>query len=649
MENNKHLRHISKISFASLLMTLGIVYGDIGTSPLYTMKAIIGEGNVINKTAIFGSVSLIFWTLTLQTTIKYVLITLRADNNGEGGIFSLYAILRKRSKWLMVPAMIGGASLLADGIITPPISVTSAIEGINNILPLSRSEIIFIVIAIISLLFFLQRFGTEVVGSSFGPVMFIWFLMLSILGILQIWQHPQILAALNPYYGFIFLLTNPLGILILGAVFLCTTGAEALYSDLGHCGRDNIYVTWIFVKISLVLNYLGQGAWLISMEGKKLIENPFFSIIPKSFLLTGIIIATLATIIASQALISGSFTLVSEAIRLNFLPRIFVRYPTDQKGQLYIPAVNLLLWIGCCIIVLFFKESTKMEAAYGLSITITMLMTTILLSQYLIKNHINKYLIILFTTIYICIEGVFLTANLFKFLHGGYITILIALNIVALMYVWIKGYDIKNKFRRNVKLDDFSGQLNKLRDDSDIPKYATNLVYMSSADKYDEVEDKIMYSILNKLPKRASIYWFVNVQVTDAPFTTQFKVNKISEFMYKITFFLGFRVNQKINVFLREVITDLLKSGELRPKGNIYSAIGKNTLGDFAFVLIREELSNQVELNIKDELIMRTKLFIKKIAITPQKWFGLDTSTVTVETVPMIRNSRRVYKLKRIK
>ena len=403
------------------------------------------------------------------------------------------------------------------------------------------------------------------------------------------------------------------------------------------------------MKFALVITYLGQGAWLMSKEGMKLEENPFFSIMPKSFLIIGIIIATLATIIASQALISGSFTLVSEAIRLNFLPRIFVRYPTDQKGQLYIPAINLLLWMGCCAIVLYFKESTKMEAAYALSITITMLMTTILLSQYLVKKHINKYLIIGFTIMYVCIESVFLTANLFKFLHGGYITILIALSIISLMYIWIKGYSIKNKFRRNVKIKDFVTQIDQLRADTDIPKYATNLVYMSNATADDEVEDKIMYSILNKLPKRAAIYWFVNVQVTDAPFTTQFKVNKVSDFMYKITFFLGFRVNQKINIFLREVITDLLKSGELRPKGNIYSALGKNTLGDFAFVLIREELSNQVELNIWEELIMRTKLFIKRIAITPQKWFGLDTSTVTVETVPMIRGTRRVYKLQRVK
>ena len=613
------------------------------------MKAIIGDGNIITKTAIFGAVSLIFWTLTLQTTVKYVMITLKADNNGEGGIFSLYAILRKRAKWLMIPAMIGGAALLADGIITPPISVTSAIEGVDSIIKLSRSEIILIVLIIITLLFFLQRFGTEIVGRSFGPVMLIWFTMLAVLGGMQILQHPQILASLNPYYGFSFLITNPLGILILGAVFLCTTGAEALYSDLGHCGRRNIYITWIFVKFALVINYLGQGAWLLNKEGMKLKENPFFAIMPHSFLVIGIIIATFATIIASQALISGSFTLVSEAIRLNFLPRIFVRYPTDQKGQLYIPAINFLLWLGCCVIVLYFKESTKMEAAYGLSITITMLMTTILLSQYLVKKNINRYLIIGFTIMYICIEGIFLTANLFKFLHGGYITILIALSIISLMYIWIKGYSIKTKFRKNVKIKDFVTQIDQLRADTDIPKYATNLVYMSNATPDDEVEDKIMYSILNKLPKRAAIYWFVNVQVTDTPFTTQFKVNKVSDFMYKITFFLGFRVNQKINIFLREVITDLLKSGELRPKGNIYSALGKNTLGDFAFVLIREELSNQVELNIWEELIMRSKLFIKRIAITPQKWFGLDTSTVTVETVPMIRGTRRVYKLQRVK
>ncbi len=646
--DTQHTHGMSKITIASLMMTLGIVYGDIGTSPLYTMKAIFHESNIINEMSVLGAISLIFWTLTLQTTIKYVLITLKADNNGEGGIFSLYAIVRKKSKWLMVPAVIGGSALLADGIITPPISVTSAIEGIDRIIHLSRAEIIMIVIAIITILFFIQRFGTEFVGRAFGPIMFIWFLMLSILGISQIILLPKVLLALNPYFGIYFLITNPVGILILGAVFLCTTGAEALYSDLGHCGRKNIYISWVFVKCSLVLNYFGQGAWILRNSEAKLHENPFFSIIPDNFLIFSIIIATLATIIASQALISGSFTLVSEAIKLNFLPRMSLRYPTEQKGQLYIPVVNFLLWIGCLGIVLHFKESSRMEAAYGLSITITMLMTTLLLSQYLIKKRINKYLISLFLLMYICIEGTFLTANLFKFFHGGYITILIASSIIFLMSIWVKGFYIKKTFRKNVKIINFVDQLEKLRLDEDIPKCATNLVYMSNAPLKDEVEDKIMYSILNKLPKKANVYWFINVQVTDEPFTTNYRVEKFSEHIFKINFYLGFRVNQKINVFLRDIITDLLKSSELKPEGNIYSAIGTNKLGDFLFILIREELSNQIELSIKDEFVMRTKLFIKKFAITPQKWFGLDTSSVVVETVPMIRTSKKLYKLNRI-
>ncbi len=648
-EQNGSHGGLQKITIGSLLMTLGIVYGDIGTSPLYTMNAVIGQGNQILKETIFGGVSLIFWTLTLQTTVKYVLITLKADNNGEGGIFSLYAIVRRYAKWLRIPAMIGGAALLADGIITPSITVTSAIEGLGLITYMPRVEIIWIVLIIITALFLFQRFGTEIVGRSFGPFMLLWFLMLAVLGIAHIVTYPGILLALSPTYALTFLFSNPAGIIILGAVFLCTTGAEALYSDLGHCGRKNIYISWVFVKSALVLNYFGQGAALMHMQGQTLTTNPFFAIMPKSFLIIGIIISTFATIVASQSLISGSFTLVSEAVKLNLLPRIFVIYPTSQKGQLYIPSVNTLLWMGCLFVVLHFQESTKMEAAYGLSITITMLMTTILLSQYLMKQHVHKALIVLFLTVYITIEGTFLVANLFKFMHGGYITILIASAIVLLMYVWIKGYAIKNNYRRDVKIRNYAEQLERLKTDKDIPKFATNLVYMTTSSAQEEVEDKVMYSILNKLPKRAENYWFINVQVTDEPFTKEYRVNRVSSHLYKVTFYLGFRVNQKINEFLRSVIRDLLKTKELDSGENIYSAIGKNPPGDFAFVMILEELTNRFELSVFEEIIMRTRLFIQRYAVTPQKWFGLETSTVYTETIPMLRGVYRPTFIKRIK
>ncbi len=641
------ITHGHKVTIGTLLMTLGIVYGDIGTSPLYTMKAIIGENNLISSNAIFGGVSLIFWTLTLQTTIKYVMITLNADNNGEGGIFSLYAIVRKMGRWLKIPAMIGGAALLADGIITPPITVTTAIEGLQSITVIPRYEILWIVIIIITVLFLFQRLGTEIVGKAFGPFMFIWFCMLAILGIVPILSFPKILLALSPHYALIFLFTNKLGIIVLGAVFLCTTGAEALYSDLGHCGRKNIYFTWCFVKIALILNYFGQGAALMHMQNTPLTGNPFFMIIPSWFIIPGLIITTCATVIASQSLISGSFTLVSEAVKLNFLPRMSVIYPSSLKGQLYIPGVNLFMWIGCISIVLHFQESAKMEAAYGLAITITMLMTTILLTQYLVMKHIHKAWIALLFTTYLAIEGTFLVANLFKFFHGGYITVLIAAIIVSVMYIWIKGYDIKTRFKKALKIKKFTEQLEKLKTDPDIPKFATNLVYLSEASRYDEVEDKVLYSILNKLPKRAENYWFVNIQVTDEPYTKEYSVNKISSHIYKVTFFLGFKVNQKINIFLRTVITDLLHNKELDPGSNVYSAIGDNPLGDFAFVIIREELSNQVELNIFDEYIMRTKLLIQRLTITPQKWFGLETSTVFTETIPMIRGIYRPVHIKR--
>ena len=507
---------VHKVTLMTLIVTLGVIYGDIGTSPLYVMSAIIhGNNNIIDAGFALGGASLVIWTLTLQTTIKYVFLTLNADNNGEGGIFSLYTIIRKRAKWLLVPAIIGGAALLADGMITPPVTVTSAIEGLNTIVPLSTDTIIVIVFIIITLLFLLQRFGTAVVGIVFGPIMFIWFLMLAVLGTNQLMQNVSVIKAINPYYGIKLLVTNPMGVLVLGAVFLCTTGAEALYSDLGHCGKKNIHYTWIYVKICLILNYLGQAAWMIKHNGETLVGNPFYNIMPSWFLLPGIIISTFAAIIASQALISGSFTLVSEAIKLNIFPRLNIFYPTDLKGQLYIPAINTVLWMGCSLVLFHFKKSANMEAAYGLSITVTMLMTTILYFNYLRVKKVPFILSALFLGVYLTIEGIFLYANLFKFFHGGYITVIIGLLIMFLMYIWIKGYNIKRGLVEKVKIKEYEQQIIKLQEDVDIAKYATNLVYLTNASKDDEVERKVIYSILNKQPKRAEIYWFINVLVTE--------------------------------------------------------------------------------------------------------------------------------------
>ncbi|MDP4188673.1 MAG: KUP/HAK/KT family potassium transporter, partial [Bacteroidota bacterium] len=498
IDNYKSANTISKLSVGGLIVTLGIVYGDIGTSPLYVMRAIVSGMLKFSPDFIMGAISCIFWTLTLQTTIKYVLITLNADNKGEGGIFALYALIRKKKRWVYVLAIIGGSALIADGIITPSITVVSAVEGLRMVDP--GINVIPIALVIITTLFIIQQFGTNAIGKSFGPMMFLWFFMLGLLGIIQVLKYPFIINSLNPYYAFKFLTAFPNGFVLLGAVFLCTTGAEALYSDLGHCGMSNIRVTWVYVKTCLVLNYLGQGAFIIkhpeTVVGTNV--NPFFVIMPSWFLYTGIIIATVAAIIASQALITGSFTIFSEAIPLNFFPKIKITYPTNIKGQMYIPLVNWFLFVSCIFVVLFFRESSNMEAAYGLSITITMLMTTMLMSYFLQLKKIPHFLIAIFVLIYLTIEGSFLIANLHKFSHGGWFTLMMAGIICTCMYVWYKGRNIKKRFTQFVKIQDYAEILKDLKTDTTIPKYATNLIYLTRADSSTDIESKIIYSIINK-------------------------------------------------------------------------------------------------------------------------------------------------------
>ncbi|WP_027632056.1 KUP/HAK/KT family potassium transporter [Clostridium hydrogeniformans] len=641
-----------KISIASLLVALGIVYGDIGTSPLYVMKSMLGVNNgYVSKDLILGGVSLVIWTLTLQTTIKYVMLTLEADNKGEGGIFSLYTLVRKNAKWLIGPAVIGGATLLADGMITPPVTVTSAIEGLTLVFPIETRSIIIIVISILTVLFLLQRFGTDIIGKVFGPMMVIWFSMLLILGFTQILQYTEIVRAINPYYGIKLLVTSPQSVYILGAVFLCTTGAEALYSDLGHCGKRNIHYTWIFVKISLVINYLGQGAWLMLREGSIIKDNPFFLIMPSWFVIPGTIIATIAAIIASQALITGSFTLVSEAIKLNLFPKLQVRYPNDDKGKIYIPAVNYLLYIGCVLLVLKFQKSENMEAAYGLAITITMIMTTILLSQYLRFNKQKKVMSILIFVIFMVIESAFLYANLFKFVNGGYVTIVIAGALIFLMYIWIYGTVIRKRFNQYVNIFSYEKHFKSLKEDKELPLYATNLVYLTESQNYKEVERKIAFSLFNKQPKRAKYYWFINVRVTDEPYTKEYSVKTIvPNEAFSIQFNLGFRIDQKINVFLYQVIQELACSGEVKftPKEYMISNNNKCVVGDFKFVLLEEILSNESELSRWDSFITSVKLLIKKLTVSPAKWFGIDTSNVEVEKVPIIVGKKEALTLTRI-
>ena len=640
---------LNKLSLAGLIVTLGIIYGDIGTSPLYVMKAIIGSGSVINEMVILGGVSLIFWTLTLQTTIKYVIITLRADNKGEGGIFSLYALVRgSKNPWLVFPAMLGGATLLADGIITPPISVSSAIEGLTKIHP--ELPLIPIVLVIILSLFIIQRFGTNFVGKFFGPMMFVWFSMLAILGVSQMSYAPEIFKALNPYYGWQLLVNYPNGFWVLGAVFLCTTGAEALYSDLGHCGKQNIRVSWIFVKATLVLNYMGQGAWLLKHNGELLNDrNPFFELMAPWFLPIGIAISTLAAIIASQALISGSFTLINEAIRLNFWPKVKVVYPTELRGQLYIPSVNWLLMLGCAGIVLFFQESAKMEAAYGLAIILTMLMTTLLLTYYLHEKKVNPILIGVLLLTFLIIEFSFLAANLSKFSHGGWVTILVASSLFIIMLVLYYSRKIRNRLIEFVYIKDYLPLIKGLSEDESVPKYATHLVYLTSANNLDEIEEKVFYSIFYKKPKRADVYWFVHVDVLDEPYTLEYKVTELlHDKLIRIDMRIGFRIDPRVNLMFRQIVTELVNNKEVDIISRYPSLMKRNLVGDFRFVVMEKFLSYDNELPWLQKIIMDFYFLIKKISLPEERAFGLDTSSVTVEKIPLVVKPIEGLKLTRI-
>ena len=649
----------SKISAAGLLIALGIIYGDIGTSPLYVLNAIIKD-RVISDTLILGGLSCIIWTLTLQTTLKYVVLTLRADNRGEGGIFSLFALVRRRRKWLVFAAMIGGAALLADGIITPPISVASAIEGLRNIKAfeaITDTSIVAIVLAIIAALFFMQQFGTASIGKLFGPIMTLWFLMLALLGFFHIHEYLSIFKAFNPYYAIHLLTRYPHGFWLLGAVFLCTTGAEALYSDLGHCGRNNIRYSWVYVKSCLIINYLGQGAWLLfHYKGQTITEqmitkgfNPFYGVMPEWFLIVGIIVATSAAIIASQALISGSFTLISEAIRLNLWPKMKIKYPSEAKGQLYVPGINTLLFIGCCGIVLYFQKATNMEAAYGLAITMCMIATTILFANYLVLHRNAPILIYLFLVVYFTIEISFLIANLEKFPHGGYVTLLVGGALFFIMYVWYRARKIKNRYVEFVRLENYITNLQELSNDKTIPKYATHLVYLTSADNHKEIEHKIIYSILNRKPKRADIYWFIHVVTLDDPYTMEYSVEHVvPNDIIRIEFRLGFRVQPRINLMFKKVVEDLVANREVNITSRYESLERNNVVGDFQFIVMEKFLSQDNELPITERFIMKLHFWIKEISLSEERGFGLDASNVFVEKFPLIVSPVTTVKLKRL-
>jgi len=635
------------------LVTIGIVYGDIGTSPLYVMKSIVaGNGGIgqVDEQFIIGALSLVIWTVTLLTTVKYILIALKADNHGEGGIFSLYALVKNHGKWLIGLAMLGGAALLADGVLTPAVTVTTAVEGLRSIEVMNRflgegqGKVVIITLIIICVLFSVQHSGTRKIGKAFGPCMLIWFSFLGLAGMMLIMQHPAVLKAFNPAYAVQVLLSphNKAGLMILGSVFLATTGAEALYSDMGHVGRENIYISWPFVKACLVLNYLGQGAWVISNRNNEALYgiedlNPFFEMLPEVIRPVAVILSTMAAVIASQALITGSYTLVSEAILLDLLPRLEIRYPSETKGQIYLGAVNNLLWAGCSFVVLYFRSGHKIEAAYGLAITVTMLLTTILLSVYLRKIKGRKVLSWIMLAGFGLIESVFFVSSLGKFLQGGYFTAILTVVILLLMIVWHRGTQIEQKYRTYLKISDHIPSLGMLRDDEDVYTLTQNLVYLDNSKDPEYIDRDILYSILDKDPKRAHAYWFVSVNVLDEPDAMNYQVETYgTDYIFRIRLNLGFKCSQRVNVYLRQIVDDLQKSGELPEQDKKYSIYGKSTVGSFKFCMIKKSVPTKSELSSADEMILNIKYAVRKIAGSRVKWYGLDNSSVIVESVPMI-------------
>jgi len=622
-----------KLSAAGVLVTLGIIFGDIGTSPLYVLRSII-QDRPVTEMLVYGGVSCIIWTLTIQTTFKYIFLTLRADNNGEGGIFSLYSLVRRKGKLLFWPAMIGAATLLCDGIITPPISVSSAVEGISGYN--ENVPVMPIVLVILTLIFVIQRYGTKLVGVAFGPIMLVWFTMLAILGLSQVIHHPEVLNAINPKYAIALLTEYPKGFWLLGAVFLCTTGAEALYSDLGHCGRENIRISWIFVKTALILNYMGQAAWIME-HGSIQENNPFYAIMPDWFLLPGIVIATMAAIIASQALISGSFTLISEAMNLNFWPRVGVKFPTELKGQLYIPSVNWLLWAGCMGVMIYFQESKHMEAAYGFFITIAMLMTTFLLGYYLIyKRRWPLWLVVLTVGIFFTVELSFFVANILK-LKEAWMMLIVYIVILHVMWITLTYRRLSNSFIQFADLDDHVGILKQLSLDNRIPKYATHLVFLTKANHRHQIENKIVDSILSKTPKRADVYWFVHVDRTNEPYTKEYEVDEIeNDLIIKVNIRLGFRVPAKVNNFFKCILDDMVKRNtfDVSKKPEPYQDYNSNL--DVKFVVLEKYLSADNDLSVKENFVTSGYEWMKEQALSDIDAWGLEEADTVLEKVPLV-------------
>lgn len=638
-----------QLTVAGVLVSLGIIYGDIGTSPLYVFRSIVGT-SAISEELVLGGASCVFWTLTLITTTKYIYLALNADNKGEGGIFALYALVRKfKASWVIFPAIIGCAAIIADGVITPAFSISAAIEGLTIDYP--EIPTAPIVITILVLIFIFQQFGTNVVGKTFGPIMLIWFLFIGYFGAVQLADNLSVFRALNPIYAWNLLTEYPGGFWLLSAVFLCTTGAEALYSDLGHAGKGNIRMGWVFVKACLLLNYFGQAAWLLSHNGETLNGRiPFYSIIPDELLIFAVIIATAAAIIASQALISGTFTLVNEAMKLKLWPSTRVRYPSQKKGQIYIPAINWLLLAGTILVVFRFGKSVNMEGAYGLAITFDMLMTTTLLVYYFTTAKKSRFRSTLLAMSFFTLEGMFLVSNLDKFQHGGSFTFFMAFIFFAIMFILMKARRLRDRHTEFVDLKHYIPLIQDLQADTTIPKEATNLVFMAVADSKRYIDSNIIYSIFKKRPKRADVYWFIHVDTVDSPYTSKYSVDTIIPrkcFFVRIK--LGFKADHRVNLLFARILHDMAENAEIDLVSH-YDSLRKHSMpADFKFIMLHSLASVDSEISTFDNLIIQGYRFIKKFSLSTEEMYGLELANVEVERVPIMVGPVAKVRVKREK
>ncbi|WP_420868069.1 KUP/HAK/KT family potassium transporter [Bifidobacterium simiarum] len=656
-----------RVTLAMAIVALGVVYGDIGTSPLYMAQSFVsGQGGIqyADRQSVLGLLSLLFWSVTLITTVKYVLIAMRIDNKGEGGIFALYSMVRRYGKWLAYPAMIGGAAFLADSVLTPAVSISSAVEGLQTIPQLepifdaNDNLTLMITVCIIVVLFAIQSRGTESIGKVFGIVVMIWFSFLAVVGVANLGTDWTVFAALNPWYGIDFLLFDPgnkAGLAVMGTVFLATTGAEALYSDMGHVGRGNIYATWPFIKIALILNYFGQGAWILrnqhneSLYGIKSL-NPFFQMMTPSLRSVAVVLSVAAGVIASQALITGAFTMVSEATGLNWMPHLQVRYPARTRGQLYIPAVNIVLCAATLSVLAMFKDSEHITAAYGLALTITMITTTILLAAYIWCAWKRRVFAIVFAILFLAIQTLFFIASMSKFLHGGWFTMLLTLAILGIMVTWDQGTKVERSQRRHMWPKEFLPALDALHRDFKIPYYADNLVYLTSDPELRRLDTDIFYSIFANHPKRARAWWAVSVQVTDDPFTREYSVENFgTSFLFRVRIRLGFKVSQNVATYLHQIMHDLINDGTLPRQTVIYPKVDEDPeIGTIQYVLVHKALMPESKITSRGATSLRVKYAIRHLAGNPVKWFGLSAYNPVVEVQPLFVSTNKVPALKRV-